>query len=92
VTYLQAGTGIEVTRVVSGRVSADYDVRTNTLVEGRVGLELRWQCWALTFEYVNRHRDEDELRFAVNLLGLGGPIGTQVGLGSLGGGAGTRAR
>jgi LPS-assembly protein len=92
VQYLQAGTGVEVTRVVSGRVSADYDVRTNTLVEGRVGLELRWQCWAFTFEYVRRNRDEDELRFALNLLGLGGPIGTHLGLGGLGAGSGTRAR
>jgi hypothetical protein len=30
----------------------------------------------LSLEYVSRHDDEDEVRFAINLLGVGGPIGT----------------
>jgi hypothetical protein len=56
------------------------DLRTNVLVENRVAFDFRWQCWGFTVEYVSRHQDEDELRFAVNLLGLGAPIGTAASL------------
>ena len=48
-----------------------------------VAADIRWQCWAVTIEYVNRPRQDDEIRFAVNLLGVGGPIGSSVGLGSI---------
>jgi hypothetical protein len=37
----------------------------------------------LNFEYVHRHGRDDEMRFALNLLGVGGPIRTSVGLGAL---------
>jgi hypothetical protein len=36
---------------------------------GRHRLALR--CWSVSAEYVNRHNDENEFRFMVNLLGVG---------------------
>jgi hypothetical protein len=48
-----------------------------------VAADVHWQCWALTMEFINRADRENEIRFAINLLGVGGPIGTSVGLGAL---------
>jgi hypothetical protein len=65
---------------VDGRVGTNWDVRTNTLVEQRVGVDWRFQCFTIMAEYVYRHKDEDEFRFAVNLLGVG-QIGSKMGMG-----------
>jgi hypothetical protein len=65
------------------RSNVNWDLRRGDLSEARVAADLRWQCWALTIEYVRRFRRDDEIRFAVNLLGVGGPIGTSVGLGAI---------
>jgi hypothetical protein len=51
-------------------------VRDDVFVESRFGLDLKWSCWALSVEYVARHDDEDEIRFSINLLGMGGTVGT----------------
>jgi hypothetical protein len=45
---------------------------------------LKWSCWALSVEYVARHQDEDEVRFAINLLGVGAPLGTGSPIGGTG--------
>jgi hypothetical protein len=52
-------------------------------VESRASADIKFQCWALTVEFVHRESRDDELNFAVNLLGVGGPIRTAVGLGAL---------
>jgi hypothetical protein len=52
-------------------------------VESRFAADLKFQGWAITVEYVNRRRGDDEVRFAVNLLGIGGPFTTSVGLGAI---------
>jgi hypothetical protein len=65
------------------RNSNYFDARTTTFVESRVAADIRFQCWSITVQYVHRERRDDELLFAVNLLGVGGPIRTSVGLGAL---------
>lgn len=81
VGFLQGSARVELTRFAAARVATDWDLRTSTFVESRLGLELRWQCWGMAVEVVSRHRDEDEIRFSVNLLGLGGPVRLGAGLG-----------
>lgn len=94
VEFVQATVAADLTRFATARYTANWDLATDTFVENRVAVDLKWQCWALSVEYVSRSDDEDELRFAVNLLGVGGPFGTSIGLGPLGrsGTAGVRAQ
>ncbi|MBI1736378.1 MAG: LPS-assembly protein LptD [Candidatus Rokubacteria bacterium] len=97
VSFLQGALTAELTRNVIGRFSTNWDLRRDTFVENRYGVEVRFQCYSLTVEYVARsreagHRGEDEIRFAVNLLGVGGPISSGVGLGSLTSSGGTSSR
>ncbi len=56
---------------LSAHASTNYDERHGAMIEGRVGFDLNYQCWAIMVEYVHRHDHGDEVRFAVNLLGLG---------------------
>ena len=78
-----------VTAAVAGRIGArvhvrastEYDVLAGSKVENRVGVDILWQCWSILVEYVDRHRSDDELRFTVNLLGVG-QTGTRFGTGA----------
>ncbi|HEU5322676.1 MAG TPA: LPS assembly protein LptD [Methylomirabilota bacterium] len=83
VSFLAAALGYDVSRLLSVRGTTNWDLRADSFVENRLALDLRFQCWALTLEWVNRARTEDEVRFAVNLLGVGGPVRTSVGVGAL---------
>ena len=83
ITFLQGGFNAWLARWISVRSSLNWDLRRGEFSETRVAADLRWQCWALTVEFVNRARRDDEIRFAINLLGVGGPIGTSVGLGAI---------
>lgn len=83
IAFLQGGLTADLSRYFTARATTHYDFRSDTFIENRVALDVRLQCWSLTVELVNRHRGEDEVRFAVNLLGVGGPIQTSVGLGAL---------
>jgi LPS-assembly protein len=94
ISFLQGAVTADVTDNVTGRLVTNWDLRANTFVENRVGADIRFQCYSITVEYINRarradgRRVDDEVRVAVNLLGIGGPIGTSIGLGGLlGGGA-----
>ncbi len=66
---------------LDGHVAVDYDVRNGSPVENRLGVDWRFQCFAIAAEYVNRHKNENEFRFSISLLGVG-QAGTKVGLGS----------
>jgi LPS-assembly protein len=68
----------KITSNLNARLSTEYDILSGTKVENRVGVDLHFQCWAILLEYVDRHRNEDEIRFSVNLLGLG-QTGTRFG-------------
>lgn len=81
--FLRAGVDAELSRYVVVHASTNWDLLTDTFVENRLGFDLRYQCWAVTVEFVRRNTAEDEVRFAVNLLGLGAPFGTTTGVGPL---------
>jgi LPS-assembly protein len=81
--FVTTGLTADVSRYVTLRNTNFFDVRTRTFVESRASADIKFQCWALTVEFVHRDNRDDELRFAVNLLGVGGPIRTSVGLGAL---------
>jgi LPS-assembly protein len=83
VNFITTGLVVDVTRYVTLRNTNFFDARTLTFVESRTSADLRFQCWALTVEFVHRENRDDELLFAVNLLGVGGPVRTTVGLGAL---------
>jgi LPS-assembly protein len=92
VNFVQGTIRADVTRWATARAETNWDLRAGVFVENRFGLDLKFQCWAFTVEYVSRNNDEDELRFALNLLGVGAPIttGTRLGgVGTPGGGGGT---
>ena len=83
ITFLQAGIVSSFWRRVTMRSELNWDLYRGEFTETRVAADIHWQCWALTIEYVNRPRQDDEIRFAINLLGVGGPIGTSVGVGAI---------
>jgi LPS-assembly protein len=83
INFLTTGLVAEVSRYLTLRNSNFVDARTLTFVESRAAADIRFQCWSLTVEYVHRENRDDELLFAVNLLGVGGPVRTSVGLGAL---------
>ncbi len=87
ITFLQAGITLSPLAWLSTRANINWDLYSGTFAESRVAVELHWQCWALAIEYVNRAQRDDEVRFTLNLLGVGGPISTKVGLGALGSGS-----
>ncbi len=70
----------KVSRYLDFRGSSNWDVRSGAVVESRFGVDVHLQCWAFTLEFIDRARNEDEFRFTVNLLGLGG-FGTRAGVG-----------
>lgn len=52
------------------RLSSDYDMDTGTVIENRIEVDFREQCWGITASYIDRV-DEDEFRITINLLELG---------------------
>lgn len=83
--FLQGALRAELTRNVVGRVATNWDMRTDTFVENHYGFDLRFQCYEISVVYIDRAREigrsraDDELRFSVNLLGVGGPLRTGFG-------------
>ena len=91
VSFLTAGATSELTRHLAVRAHTFWDVRTDTFVENRFGVDLRFDCWGLLLEYVDRSqagggRAEDEFRFGLNLLGVGHALSTRLGTGTESGG------
>jgi len=81
--FITTGLVADISRYVTLRNTNFFDIRTRTFVESRASADIKFQCWALTVEFVHRENRDDEVNFAVNLLGVGGPIRTSVGLGAL---------
>ncbi len=52
------------------RFSTNYDVETGTVIENRLEVDFREQCWAVTVALVDR-TNEDEFHITINLLELG---------------------
>ena len=61
----------KITRNLDLRGATFFDVSNGLPVEARGGFDWRFDCWAIMVEYINRHRDENEFRFSINLLGVG---------------------
>ena len=78
--YVTAQVSAKILSNLDAHVAAGYDVRKGSSVENRVGIDWRFQCFAISAEYVYRYRDEDQFRFSVNLLGVG-QTGTKIGTG-----------
>jgi lipopolysaccharide assembly outer membrane protein LptD (OstA) len=79
--FLQGTLRADLTRYMSASFATNWDVRSDTFVENRFGVDFRFQCWAFDFAYITRSREQglnatdNEIRFAVYLLGIGGPFG-----------------
>jgi LPS-assembly protein len=68
----------KLSRYLDVRGSTRWDVKSGTNVESRVGVEIHCQCASIMVEYVAREHNESEVRFSVNLLGLG-QVGSRAG-------------
>jgi len=86
--FFQGSVSADLTRWATGRITTNWDIHTDTFVENRYAVDIKYQCWAFSLEYVQRSTRGDELRFAINLLGMGAPITTGTGIGSLTGATG----
>src|SRR3989442_817201 len=85
VNFLQGGVSSNVWRDLVLRASTNYDARTSTFVESRFRVDLKLQGWSLVVEYINRNPEfagktaDNEFRFTLNLLGVGGVLSTRLG-------------
>jgi LPS-assembly protein len=73
--FLQADATARLTRYVNAKASSNWDVTTGRAIEARGGLDIHFDCWAIGVEVIHRYASDDEIRFSVNLLGLG-QVGT----------------
>ena len=88
INFLQGEAKVELLRNLVGRVKTNWDIRTTSVVETRFGVDFKFDCWALSLDYVRRNPDrpgknpDNEFRFSLNLLGLGNVLSTRVGAGA----------
>ena len=83
ISFVTTGLTVELSRYFVLRNVNNFDARSARFVESRIAGDIRFQCWAFTVEYVHREGREDEIAFGINLLGVGGPFRTSIGLGAL---------
>lgn len=87
--FLQGAASVDVWRNLVAHAKTNWDIRTTSVVESRFGVDLKFDCWALTVEYIRRNPDrpgqnpDNEFRFSLNLLGLGNVLSTRVGAGAM---------
>ena len=83
--FLQGAAAVDVWPNLVLKVKTNYDLRTTSVVETRFGGDFKFDCWALTLEYIRRNPDrpgkspDNEFRFSLSLLGLGNVLSTRVG-------------
>jgi LPS-assembly protein len=80
IDFARGEVAARLTRWLIARASTNVDTRTGVRLETRLGADIQFQCWGIMLEYVDRRKEEDEVRFSVNLLGVGG-IGSKTGVG-----------
>ena len=83
INFITTGFTAELSRYFVLRNVNNFDARSARFIESRISGDIRFQCWAFTVEYVHREGREDEIAFGINLLGVGGPFRTSIGLGAL---------
>ncbi len=83
--FLQGSVRAEITPWLVARAATNWDMRSDTFVESQYGVDLRFQCYEFSLLLIDRSREigrksaEEEVRFSLNLLGVGGPLRTSVG-------------
>jgi LPS-assembly protein len=83
--FLQGSVRVELTPYLVARAATNWDTRSDTFVENQFGVDLRFQCYEVSVLFIDRTREigrthaDEEVRFSVNLLGVGGPLRTSVG-------------
>ena len=75
--FLQAGGTARLSRFADAKVTSVWDVTAGRATEARGGLDLHFDCWSITTEYVYRYGQDSEFRFSINLLGVG-QAGTSI--------------
>jgi len=78
--FIEAGATSRLSRFADARVNSVWDVTAGRATEVRGGLDIHFDCWAILTEYIYRYGQDNEIRFSINLLGVG-QIATQRGLG-----------
>ena len=68
--YIQASLEAQIGARWTVRAATNYNVDSDTVIENRLEIEFREQCWAIIATFIDRS-DEDEFRISVNLLELG---------------------
>src|SRR5262249_32720887 len=68
--FIQGELGARLSPRWSFRFTTNYDIQSATVVENRLEVEFREQCWAITAAFIDR-TNEDEFHVSVNLLELG---------------------
>jgi LPS-assembly protein len=62
---------------LDGHVGLNYDIKAGQFIENRIGIDWRFQCFAISAEYVRRHGNENQFNFTISLLGIG-QIGSKI--------------
>jgi LPS-assembly protein len=73
--FLQAAATARLTRNLNAKAASYWDVTNGRATEARGGLDIHFDCWAIGVEVIHRYASDDEIRFSVNLLGVG-QVGT----------------
>ncbi len=68
--YIQGSLEAKIGTRWAVRFSSDYNTDTGTVIENRLEVDFREQCWGITAAFIDRV-DEDEFRITINLLELG---------------------
>jgi LPS-assembly protein len=89
--FLQAGGAARLSRFVDTKVTSIWDVTAGRATETRGGLDIHFDCWSITTEFVRRYGQDNEFRFSINLLGVGQASTSVAGLGGASASAPTRA-
>ena len=69
--FLQASATARLTRYLNAKAASYWDVTNGRATEARGGLDIHFDCWAIGVEVIHRYASDDEIRFSVNLLGVG---------------------
>jgi len=83
--FIQTAATARISRFVDAKTSSAWDVTAGRATEVRGGVDIHFDCWAITVQFIHRYASDDEFRFSVNLLGVG-QVGTSA-RGSSGGGS-----
>jgi lipopolysaccharide assembly outer membrane protein LptD (OstA) len=69
--FLDATGSARLSRFVNATASTAWDITSGRATEARGGFDIQFDCWAIKTEYIYRYGQDNEIRFSVNLLGVG---------------------